>query len=355
LPRPRIVSFLPSATEMVCALGLADQLAGITHECDYPPEIRAKPVVVRPALPLETMSLREIDAAVSERMRAGASLYEVDEPLLRELAPDLILTQNLCQVCAPSGNEISRVLQSLPKKPEIIWLTPKSLGQIFENLREIARVTGTLEKAEAIIAEGRARLDFIAARASAAPHRPRVFCLEWVDPPYGAGHWMPEMVDLAGGIDSLSRRGADSVRVPWEAVVDWAPEVLVITPCGFKLAAAIEQTGQLFHRAGWTEIPAVKQGRVFAVDANSYFARPGPRVVDGTALLARLIHPDLFEWTGPRDAFARVKSCAACGGPFSCQPGDCWCDGVKLSAAAREKLQAPHDDCLCPKCLAAAG
>jgi iron complex transport system substrate-binding protein len=307
MPRlPRIVSFLPSATEMACALGLHDQLVGITHECDYPPSVRVKPIVVSSAVSMATMTQAEIDSIVSERMKNGQSLYQVDEKLLRELAPDLILTQDLCQVCAPSGNEVTQTLKALPSKPQILWLTPKSLAQIEDNLREIGAATGSLEKAEELIARGRAILDRIAERAGAASTRPRVFCMEWLDPVYCSGHWVPEMVSIAGGVDHLGREGLDSVRVTWEDVLAWKPEVLIIMPCGFHLDQVLELTPKLCANSGWPELPAVQQGRVYAVDASSYFARPGPRVVEGTELLAHLIHPDLFPWTGPADAYGRL-------------------------------------------------
>ena len=303
---PRIVSFLPSATEMACALGLSDQLVGITHECDYPPSVKEKPVVVSSAISMATMTQAEIDSIVSERMRNGQSLCQVDEKLLQELAPDLILTQDLCQVCAPSGNEVTQALTALPKKPEILWLTPKSLAQIAENLRELGEATGRLEKAEELIANGRAILDHVAERARAASTRPRVFCMEWIDPVYCSGHWVPEMVSIAGGVDHLGHEGSDSVRVPWEDVLAWKPEVLVIMPCGFNLHQVLELTPKLCERSGWHELPAVQQGRVYAVDASSYFARPGPRVVEGTELLAHIIHPDIFPWAGPADAYSRL-------------------------------------------------
>ncbi len=304
---PQIVSFLPSATEMACALGLADQLVGITHECDYPPEISGKPVVVRNALPIETMSQPQVDAAVAQRIRDGLSLYEVDEKLLQQLAPDLILTQNLCQVCAPSGNEVSQAVNLLPRKPEILWLTPTSLEEIFANVRELGEATGRAKEAEELIAAGRVRLEKIAALTRDLSHRPRVFCMEWLDPVYCSGHWVPEMVKLAGGVDTLARVGEDSVRIPWEDVLAWAPEVLVITPCGFSLDKVIEQAQELPSFPGWSDLPAVREGRVYAVDANSYFARPGPRVVDGTELLAHLIHPGLFPWKGPASAYQQLE------------------------------------------------
>jgi iron complex transport system substrate-binding protein len=299
----QIVSFLPSATEIACALGLTDQLVGITHECDYPADIKGKPIVVSSALPIETMNQREIDVAVAERMRAGHSLYQVNEKLLQQLAPDLILTQDLCQVCAPSGTEVSQALNLLPKKPRILWLTPNSLEQIFANVRELGEATGRAKEADELIVNGRARLEKIAAVTRNLSDQTRVFCMEWLDPVYCSGHWVPEMVRIAGGIDALSREGVDSVRIAWEDVVKWAPEVLIITPCGFSLEQTIEQSQQLFNYTGWLDLPAVRQGRVYAVDANSYFARPGPRVVDGTELLAHLIHPELFAWNGSASAY----------------------------------------------------
>lgn len=303
----RIVSFLPSATEMACALGLEDQILGISHECDYPPVVKSKTVVVHGALPIATMTQREIDDAVSERLRTGKSLYEVDEAKMIEIAPDLILTQELCEVCAPSGNEVSQLLKSLPSKPEVLWLTPRNLEQIFDNLRELAVATGRQRQAELLIAGGRARLEKVAAKAKALSHRPRVFCMEWLDPVYCCGHWVPEMVKLAGGIDELGREGTDSVRVPWEDVVRWAPEILIVMPCGFDLAKSAAQAKALFSYPGAMDLPAVRNGRVYAADANSYFARPGPRVVEGTELLAHMIHPDVFEWGGPANAFRKIS------------------------------------------------
>jgi len=291
---------------MACALGLSDQLVGITHECDYPSEVKGKVVVVRNVLPIEQMSQREIDVAVAQRMKDGLSLYQVDGDLLRELAPDLILTQDLCQVCAPSGNEVSQVLNLLPKKPRILWLTPNSLDEIADNVRELGEATGRTNEAEELIAAGRARVGNIAALTRNLSHRPRVFCMEWLDPVYCSGHWVPEMVRLAGGVDTLAQEGKDSVRIKWEDVIKFAPEVFIITPCGFNLENAVEQSSKLNKFPDWSSLPAVRNGRVYAVDANSYFARPGPRVVDGTELLAHLIHPELFGWNGPATAYRRL-------------------------------------------------
>lgn len=302
----RIVSFLPSATEMVCALGLIDRLVGVTHECDYPAEVTCKPLVVRSTFDVAGMSPCEIDAAVSACISSHASLYQVDERLLQELAPTLILTQDLCQVCAPSGNEITQLLKSLRSDPQILRFTPKSLADINENLRELGSATDRCKEAQQVIASGEARLEQVRALTRGARNRPRVFCMEWVDPIYCSGHWIPEMVELAGGVDELSRKGTDSARVSWQEVINWAPEVLVINPCGFDLANASHQALQLKGRDGLADLPAVLSNRVFGVDANSYFARPGPRVIDGVELLAHLIHPQLCKWSGPNRAFQRI-------------------------------------------------
>jgi iron complex transport system substrate-binding protein len=358
----RIVSFLPAATEMVYALGLGEQLVGVTHECDFPAEARGVPVVVRPAMALETMSLREIDVAVAERIGSGGSLYQVDDALMCRLKPDLLLTQNLCQVCATSGNDLASLLKILKPAPDIVWMSPHSLEQIFDNIRELGQVTGRSDVAEALIGDCRGRLERVAARSKQAASRPRVFCMEWADPVYCAGHWVPEMVELAGGTDELARKGTDSVRIAWTDVLRWAPEVIVFSPCGFNLEKALEQVVYLEALPGWAELPAVRDGRVFAVDANSYFARPGPRVVEGTELLAHLIHPELFDWHGPADAFQRIstaeagaaevrrKSCPRCGERFECRMGGCWCE--ELPVLPLEGV--PESDCLCPVCLAKA-
>jgi iron complex transport system substrate-binding protein len=216
------------------------------------------------------------------------------------------MTQDLCQVCAPSGNEVTQALNSLPKKPQILWLTPKSLQQIDDNLRELGKATGRLSQAEKLIAAGHDRLERIAARTRSMPSRPRVFCMEWIDPIYCSGHWVPEMVSIAGGIDGLSRQGTDSIRITWDDVLKWAPEVVIIMPCGCHLNKVVELAPQLFDRPGWFDLPAVRAGRVYAVDANSYFARPGPRVIDGTELLAHLVHPEVFQWHGSQSAYSNM-------------------------------------------------
>jgi iron complex transport system substrate-binding protein len=292
----RIVSFLPAATEMACALGLEDAVVGVSRECDYPPSIRSKPVVVHSAVSLSTLTPNEIDRVVRQTLHETGTLYAVDEKLLRSLAPDLILTQELCQVCAPSGNDITKFLASLERPPEVLYFSPHTLDEVDDNLRALGDATGRRSQADAIIAANQARLADIEARLAPVTERPTVFFAEWVDPLYCAGHWVPEMIELAGGIPLLARRGGDSVRVLHEDVVEARPDVIIVAPCGYSAEAAAEQAALL-------GLPAQ---RVFAVDANAFFARPGPRLVDGVELLAHLLHPELVEW----QAEARARKLA---------------------------------------------
>jgi iron complex transport system substrate-binding protein len=314
----RLVSLLPSATEMACALGLADQLLGITHCCDYPPEIRGKPLVVHGNIPVGELSLREIDSAVSAALGRGESLYHVDAQLLSELAPTHILTQDLCQVCAPAGNEVTRALKALPHQPQVLWMSPHSIAEIHSNLRELGQATGREAEAERLITAGNTRLQKVTAQVAHARHRPRVFCAEWIDPLFCAGHWTPEMVEIAGGTDVLGRKWADSVRVTWDAVREAAPEILILMPCGYDRDSARAQATWLFKQSGWSDLPAVRNELVFAVDAG-YFSRPGPRVADGTELLAHLLHPEVSDWNGPADAFMKID-CSATPGKFAVAP-----------------------------------
>ena len=347
----RIASLLPAATDMVCALGLGDRLIGISHECSYPDFAAALPKLTRSALP-HGLSQPEIDAFVSARLRAGESLYAVDDALLRRLEPDLILAQDLCEVCGVSSRDIDGVCDTLPGNPRILRFSPKSIAGIHDNLRMLGVAAGASEAAERIIAAARHRIAEVEQRVAALP-RPRVFCMEWLDPPYCSGHWVPEMVEIAGGVDALSRKGADSVRVTWNEVLAWAPEVLFLMPCGFALEDIIPQTARLPSQPGWSELPAVREDRVFVVDANAYFARPGPRVIDGIELIARCIHP-MRDWPEiePAAVRLRTKRCESCGELFFCRTASgCWCASVALADADRKCLAETHADCLCPACL----
>ena len=287
----RIVSFLPSATELAFSLGLGDDVVGVSHECDYPPEAKTRPAVVHCTIPLENMSPREIDTAVSTELRVGGSIYSIDTDLLRLLEPELILAQDLCDVCAPSGSETERALAALDGKAKALTLAPRSLREIHENLLDLAVVTNRVSVAKTLIAENNARLACLAEALRGAPRR-RVFFAEWIDPIFCGGHWVPEMIELAGGFDALGRKGGDSERIQMEDVLRWAPEIVVISPCGAHLDEAAEQGSAFLRDPRWSRLPAVEAGDVFAVDASSFFARPTLRVFDGIEVLAHLFHPD---------------------------------------------------------------
>lgn len=271
---------------MVYALGAGAQLVGRSHECDYPPEVAALPVVSRPALDLAGASPGDIDRAVAGRMEAGDSMYAIDEVLLRDLRPDVILTQNLCRVCAPSGNELSRAVRDFEVRPDVLFLTPANITGIEDNILEAGAAIGRPESAEKLVRSSRERIARVHAAVAVARPR-RVVFLEWTEPPFCGGHWVPEMVTLAGGQDPLGRPGEDSVRVSWDDVAAVSPECILVSPCGYRLPEAAELARSL---------PVITGARVVAVDANAYFARPGPRVAEGVELLGHLFHPDLVPW-----------------------------------------------------------
>jgi iron complex transport system substrate-binding protein len=301
----RIVSCFPAATEIACALGLEESLVGVSHECGFPPSVRSKPVVVRSALSTAGLRPVEVDRAVAERIGTGRSLYVVDEERLRALRPDVILTQDLCQVCAPSGTEASRAVATLPAPPRVVLLTPRTLEDVWRSVEDVGAACGVPERAAALVASLRGRVAAIRARVPAAPVR-RTFVLEWYDPPWASGHWVPEMVELAGGRDELGAPGGESVRVPWDRIATYAPDVLVLAPCGLPLEDALAQAAGLRELPGWDDLPAVRAGRVFVTDASAYLARPGPRLADGLGMLAEILHPEACRGLAPRGSYARL-------------------------------------------------
>ena len=293
----RIVSFLPAGTEIIHMLGAGDELVGRSHECDFPAGVVDLPVVSRPALQITAASPEEIDRAVSERMESGASMYAIDEVLLRDLRPDVIVTQNLCRVCAPSGNELSRAVRDFDVTPEILFLTPHNMLEIEENIASVGRAIGREREAASLIESNRSRVAAVSERVAAEATR-RVVFLEWTDPLFCAGHWVPEMIELAGGHDPLGRPGADSVRMTWAEVADADPEVIVVSPCGFGLG----ESAQLAR-----SLPRVGAARIVAVDANAYYARPGPRAAEAVELLGHLFHPRLVEWPHAHRPWALIE------------------------------------------------
>ena len=301
----RICSLLPGATEIVFALGLGDDLVGVTHECDYPADAQNKQAVVKSVVDAKSMSGAEIDRKVAELLQAGKGLYRIDEAAFAEAAPDLVITQALCEVCALDYNEVVKAAAALSHKPEIVSLNPHSLPEILDDILRVGAATGRNEAATAMVADLRQRIEQVGGREP--DRRPRVICLEWFEPLYSAGHWVPEMVALAGGHDVIGHAGEPSAKIDWRAVVDLQPEVILLMPCGFDVRRTVRESTPLRALPGWNDLPAVRAQRVFALNGNAYFSRPGPRLVNGLEILARIIHPDAVEWTlGPADA-ARIN------------------------------------------------
>jgi len=286
----RICSFLPGATEIAFSLGLGDQIVGVTHECDYPHEAKQKRVVVRSAIDANRMTGAEIDRKVGELLAAGKGLYTIDEEALVECRPDIILTQGLCEVCALDYDDVVRAARSLPGSPQIVSLTPHSLTDVIQDVARVGAATRRESVAEERLRELRARIERVAWRE---PHyRPRVVCLEWFEPLYVAGHWVPEMVTLAGGHDVLGRAGAPSFKVNCAEILEAKPEVILLLPCGFDTRRTVREAALLRQLDHWSDLPAVRAGHVYALNGGAYFSRPGPRLVNGLEILARIIQPE---------------------------------------------------------------
>lgn len=280
----RIVSLVPHATELLFALGLGGELVGVTHECDYPEAAHELPRVTRDVLPAG-LSAGEIDAAVRERTLEGGAIYELDEDELAELAPDLIVTQALCPVCAVSYEQVEQIAARLPSTPRVIALDPHTLGETLGDVRTIAQATGRREQGVALVASIAARIDRVKL-AVRRLERPRVAALEWLEPVFAAGHWTPQLIELAGGEDVLGLTGEPSQTIAWEHVAAAEPEVVVVMPCGYDAERAHEEALSFADRLG-----ALGARELVAVNASAYFSRPGPRLVDGLELLAHLLHP----------------------------------------------------------------
>jgi iron complex transport system substrate-binding protein len=285
---PRIVSLLPSATEIVYALGLGDALVGVTHECDFPADARTKPVLTASALPHAARSA-DIDRHVRRSLHAGSSLYTLDAERLEQLAPDLILTQELCEVCAVSYEMVARAARRLRGDPRIVSLEPSSLDDVFATIETVGALTGTGERACDTIEALRART---AALATAVRGRaaPRTLVLEWTDPPMSGGHWTPGLVELAGGVAVLAHPGENSRTLAWEAIAQADPDVVLVAPCGFGLAATESACAELLANPAWRALRAVRSGRAYAVDGNAFVNRPGPRLVETAEIFARIMH-----------------------------------------------------------------
>lgn len=300
----RIVSLLPSATEIVYALGLQNDLVGVTHECDFPGDARSKPVLIESCLGPDYLKLtpKEVDEKIRASMKSGEGTYRFKEGALQQARPDLIITQGLCDVCAVPYQFVIGELRKAKLEPQLISLDPEDLTGILTDIRRVGEVAGQIDKAGEVVDALEERIGDVAGRTRDLPaaKRPRVAIIEWTDPIYFAGHWVPEMVELAGGVDVLAKPGQRSEAIEWSAVVAAKPEVLIVAPCGYDVARARLELDTLKRRDGWSSIPAVASGRVYLMDANATLSRPGPRIVDGLEDLAQIIQPELFPASKPR-------------------------------------------------------
>jgi iron complex transport system substrate-binding protein len=302
----KIASLLPSTTEIVCALGLEKNLVGITHECDFPPAISDRPHLTASRISHETMSSREIDHAVRSNLDGHGSIYDLDEKLLEQLKPDLILTQELCEVCAVSYKTVQRAAKIFVADAKVVSLEPNTIADIFDNIKTVGELCGVSETAEKVVADLQNRLEKVRAKTENLENRPKVFMLEWLEPPFAPGHWTPEQVEIAGGNCLRGTAGEKSQTTTYEAILESKPEILVLIPCGYYTHDILRQLQSTKFPPDWRELPAVKNNNVWALDASAYFSRPAPRVVDGAEILAKIFHPQIFGEPNEKEA-VRVK------------------------------------------------
>ena len=287
----RIVSFLPTGTEMLYAIGLGRSVVGRSQHCSYPPEVRKKPVVVSSRVKkIAVQDSLAIHKAVAKLQKENAHQFEINLPLLRRLKPDLVITQNLCSVCAASHDEVGEALQQLSPKPKVVTLRAQRLTDVLEEIRRLGKITGRKTAGDRLVGNLRRRLEKVQSRVSKTAHRPRVWCCEWLEPLMAAGHWVPEMVEMAGGKDGLGHSGKNSRWLKWEQVRAYDPEVILAMPCSYTIPQTLKEKRRLTGRLGWKDLSAVKNGKVYAV-AGEFFHHAGPRLVNGVELLAGLLHP----------------------------------------------------------------
>ncbi|MGA8405564.1 MAG: cobalamin-binding protein [Candidatus Acidiferrales bacterium] len=301
----RIVSLLPSATEILYALGLGDSVVGVTHECDFPPAAAKKPPLIRPRVDPHAPPA-EIDRQVRELVERGESIYAVDAELLASLAPDLIVTQDLCHVCAASPDDLATALTRLPKLPQVLTLTPHSIGDVWQDIIRVGNATGTAREAAKLTSELKAIVAALESTMKTVGNRPRVLCLEWLDPYYVGGHWVPEMVAEAGGVDVLGVAGQPSFRVSADEIAESKADMILVMQCGYNATRNAAEFRSTSLPQSWNDLPALREHRVFALDANSYFSRPGPRLAQGVHLLAHLFHPGLVTANSWGSAFQEL-------------------------------------------------
>lgn len=287
----RICSLLPSATEVIAALGLSEELVGISHECDYPPSVGNVPIMVEPMIPPHGLTSAEIDRQVAQLVASGQRLYRLNHDRLCNSRPDLILSQDLCHVCAVTPDQLHEALRAMPHQPTVLTLNPGTVHDVIDDVIRIGDAAGRSAEGHRLAAQLRERLEAVRTRVQNLSHRPRVVCIEWLSPLYVAGHWVPEMVQFAGGQDVLAQPGTPSRVVTWDDIVAASPDVLIVMPCGFSIERTGTEISQLMQQPGQWPIPSTLREQTFLVDASSYFSRPGPRLIDGIELLAAILHP----------------------------------------------------------------
>lgn len=311
----RIVSLVPSATEIVCALGFADQLVGRSHECDFPPTVKQLPVCTAPAFEPHGSSA-EIDRRVKARLRDALSVYTVNTALLERLQPDLIITQAQCEVCAVSLADVERaVCGMVSSQLRIVSLEPNRLADVWADIERVAGALDADAQGKQVLQQLQARVDAVAEQARLLPH-PTVACIEWLDPPMAAGNWVPELVELASGVNLFGEAGRHSPWLQWDAVTNADPDVLVLLPCGFGIERTVEELHVLTERPGWQSLKSVRQGHVYITDGNQYFNRSGPRLVESLEILAELFHPDVFNFGHAGSGYVRMTEEVSHAGRF---------------------------------------
>jgi iron complex transport system substrate-binding protein len=302
----RIVSFLPSATEIIYLLGSQDILIGVTHQCNYPNEAKNKPQVIKSVFNSESMTSLQIEEKIQELSRLQNDVFLINYELLKKIQPDLIISQGLCDVCSPHNKEIDKAIQFLNNKPDTLVLDPHTVDDIIQNIMDIAHSIGKEHKGLEIKDSLKKRIEKI---STSKNKKPKVICLEWIDPLYLCGHWVPQMVEIAGGINGISKIGQRSHKIELSQISQFDPDILIMMPCGFDIDKILEEYGSLQKNHEWNSLKAVQDGMVFAVDALSYFSRPGPRIITGIEILSKIINPDSFvDLIVPLNSYTRLKN-----------------------------------------------
>src|SRR5438445_270777 len=303
----RIVSFLPSATEILYELGVGDQIVGVTHECNYPEQAKSKPQVIHSSFDPGTMTSYEIDKEVVSLMHSGKDIYILDDEILKKAKAELMVAQGTCEVCSPYTKEISRAVDILDNKPEVLILEPKNLEDILQNILDVANKVAKLKKGQNLVSILQNRITNVQTRSKKS--RPKVLCLEWLDPLFTAGHWVPQMVDLAGGINGISITGEQSRRMEIDEALYFDPDLIVLMPCGFDVKRTILEYEKLASNSKWKMLKAVQNNEIYAVNANEYFSKPGPRTITGLEILAKILHPEIYaDLKTPNDAFQKINT-----------------------------------------------